>query len=126
MQVGNELGCPGKHVRNGPLQVLIKSARRLHLQLGDKLMVDTNRFILTLSCNDRVGIVSSVTLHLASIQGFILDSQQYADLETGLFFMRVEFKPDGPRFPLNRDVLRDGFAALSKSLGSDWDLVRAD
>jgi formyltetrahydrofolate deformylase len=40
-------------------------------------------FILTLSCQDRVGIVASVSSYLASVDGFIVDSQQYADLETG-------------------------------------------
>jgi formyltetrahydrofolate hydrolase len=56
-------------------------------------------FILTIACGDRVGIVAAVSGHLASIDGFILDSQQYADLDAGRFFMRVEFKGAGPRFP---------------------------
>jgi formyltetrahydrofolate deformylase len=88
--------------------------------------METERYILTLSCKDRIGIVSSVTLHLTSIQGFILDSQQYADLETGSFFMRVEFKADGPRFPSNLDDLKAGFRALSESLCLELELVCAD
>ena len=87
---------------------------------------DVERYILTFSCEDRVGIVSAVTLHLTSIQGFLLDSQQYADLEIGRFFMRVEFKPDGPRFPDSLHALRSGFRAVSESLCLEWDLVRAD
>ena len=47
--------------------------------------------VLTLSCRDRVGIVAAVSGFLAARDGFILDSQQYADLESGLFFMRVRF-----------------------------------
>ena len=89
-------------------------------------MSETERYILTLSCADRIGIVSAVTLHLTSIQGFILDSQQHADLDTGRFFMRVEFKPDGPRFPPTIEALQTGFRAVSESLCLDWDLVRAD
>ncbi len=86
-------------------------------------MEEIERYILTLSCEDRVGIVSGVTLHLTSIQGFILDSQQYADLDTGRFFMRVEFKRDGPRFPPSVDALKAGFRAVSESLCLDWDIV---
>lgn len=91
-----------------------------------RVLTDRSRYILTLCCGDRVGIVSGVTLHLTSIQRFILDSQQYADLESGRFFMRVEFKPDGPRFPANLDMLKAGFTAVSESLCLDWDVVRAD
>ncbi len=86
-------------------------------------MEEAERYILTLSCEDRIGIVSSVTLHLTSIQGFILDSQQYADLVTGRFFMRVEFKRDGPRFPPSLDALKAGFRAVSESLCLAWDIV---
>lgn len=89
-------------------------------------MGDTQRYILTLSCEDRIGIVSSITLHLTSIQGFILDSQQYADLDSGTFFMRVEFKADGPRFPADLAALKADFRRLSESLCLDWELVRAD
>jgi len=62
------------------------------------MMENADRHILTLSCEDRVGVVSAITLHLTSIQAFILDSQQYADLDTGRFFMRVGFRPEGPDF----------------------------
>ncbi len=50
---------------------------------------DVATYILTLSCEDRVGIVAAVSGHLAAAGGFILDSQQYADLEAQRFFMRV-------------------------------------
>ena len=48
-------------------------------------------FILTLSCPDRVGIVAAVSSALAQDGCSITDSQQYADLGTGQFFMRVRF-----------------------------------
>src|SRR3546814_19965034 len=53
------------------------------------------RWILTLACEDRVGIVAGVSSFLAERVGFITDSQQYADLETGRFFMRVVFQAGG-------------------------------
>ena len=40
-------------------------------------------YILTLSCHDTVGIVAAISGHLAKIGGFIVNSQQYADLEAG-------------------------------------------
>jgi formyltetrahydrofolate deformylase len=60
--------------------------------------------VLTLTCQDRVGIVAAVTGALAGFDGFILDSQQYADLETGRFFMRLVFMPGGARFPDEDDL----------------------
>lgn len=78
--------------------------------------------ILTFTCEDRVGIVAAVTGELAAAGGFILDSQQYADLETGRFFMRVVFS-----------AADDGEADLRARLGNvgetfalDWTLVRAE
>lgn len=79
-------------------------------------------FILTLSCRDRVGIVAAVTGHLANVGGFILDSQQYADLESERFFLRIEFKGTGTAFPLLEE-LRAGFAATATHFEMDLDLL---
>lgn len=51
-------------------------------------------FVLTLSCPDQVGIVAAVSSALAQDNCSITDSQQYADLGTGQFFMRVRFATD--------------------------------
>jgi len=48
-------------------------------------------YILTLSCPDRMGIVHSVTGWLLGLHGNIIDSQQFGDLETATFFLRVHF-----------------------------------
>ncbi|MFM6854466.1 MAG: formyltetrahydrofolate deformylase, partial [Sphingopyxis sp.] len=42
-------------------------------------------WVLTFSCVDRVGIVAALTDALAGMDGFILDSQQYAGLDSGRF-----------------------------------------
>ena len=78
--------------------------------------------ILTFTCADRVGIVAAVTGELAAAGGFILDSQQYADLETGRFFMRVVFSAvdDGEA------DLRARLGKVGKTFALDWTLVRAD
>jgi formyltetrahydrofolate deformylase len=80
-------------------------------------------FILTLSCQDRVGIVASVTSHLAQVGGFIVDSQQYADLEAGRFFLRIEFRAHGEAFPKTLEELRAGVAPIAEQHEMDWDLA---
>src|SRR5690606_26785678 len=50
-----------------------------------------NDYILTLSCPDRIGIVHSVTGWLMSLHGNIIDAQQFGELETERFFLRVHF-----------------------------------
>jgi formyltetrahydrofolate deformylase len=47
--------------------------------------------ILALSCPDRPGIVAAVSTLLAEAGCNIRDAQQFDDLETGRFFMRVVF-----------------------------------
>lgn len=79
-------------------------------------------YVLTLACRDTVGIVAAVTGYLAARDGFILDSQQYADLETGRFFMRVAFTGAGPRFPDQRAALAEAFAPIGATYAMDWQL----
>ncbi len=82
-------------------------------------------WILTLTCNDRVGIVAGVSAFLAARSGFILDSQQYADIETARFFMRVVFTAGGPDFPSETEQLRAQFAETAATLDLDWSLTAA-
>ena len=50
-----------------------------------------NTFRLTLSCPDRPGIVARVSTLLFEHDSNILEAQQFDDMETGRFFMRVVF-----------------------------------
>jgi formyltetrahydrofolate deformylase len=50
-----------------------------------------NDYILTLSCPDRIGIVHNVSGWLLSLHGNIIDAQQFGDLDTERFFLRVHF-----------------------------------
>lgn len=83
------------------------------------------RWIVTLACDDRVGIVAAVSGFLAERDGFIVDSQQYADLDTGRFFMRVVFQAGGARFPGTTRALREAFAETATRLELAWALVNA-
>ena len=79
----------------------------------------TGPYVLTFSCADAVGIVAAVTGLLAERDGFILDSQQYADLDSGRFFMRVEVRGAGPRFPEGFAGVQDAFAPIVERFGMD-------
>jgi formyltetrahydrofolate deformylase len=50
-----------------------------------------NKYILTLSCADQIGIVAAVSGFLAAAKCNILESAQFNDETTGKFFMRVVF-----------------------------------
>jgi formyltetrahydrofolate deformylase len=54
-------------------------------------MTDMTRHVLTLTCRDRPGIVHAVAGGLLERDANIIESAQYDDLESGLFFMRVAF-----------------------------------
>ncbi len=82
-------------------------------------------WILTLTCIDRVGIVAAVTGALSDCDGFILDSQQYADLESGRFFMRVVFTGRGKRFVGDTSELIERFAPIALHFGFEWSLNRS-
>ncbi len=67
-------------------------------------------YILTLSCPDRMGIVHSVTGWLLGLHGNIIDSQQFGDLETATFFLRVHFSlPKAAR----TEELESSFSAVA-------------
>ncbi|MCG2839865.1 formyltetrahydrofolate deformylase [Sandaracinobacter sp. RS1-74] len=83
-------------------------------------------YTLAFTCRDAVGIVAAVTGALAGNDGFILDSQQYADLETGRFFMRLHFQSAGPKLPPTRDGVAALIAPVAAQFGFDWRLVPAD
>jgi formyltetrahydrofolate deformylase len=60
-------------------------------QASPATAADHPEFILTLSCQDRPGVVHAVSSFLVQHHCTIISSQQYGDQETGLFFMRVRF-----------------------------------
>jgi formyltetrahydrofolate deformylase len=78
------------------------------------------QFVLTLSCPDRPGIVSAVSTFLAHNGQNILDAQQFDDLETGRFFMRVVFNPADITVTLS--ALQTGFAAIADRFAMKWQM----
>ena len=77
-------------------------------------------YILTLSCLDQRGIVHRVSGFLAEHGCNIIDSAQFGDAESQLFFMRVHFSLDEPG--VNDEQLRADFAQLGEAMKLDWKL----
>ncbi|MCQ4080713.1 formyltetrahydrofolate deformylase [Streptomyces sp. RB6PN25] len=84
---------------------------------------DHDQYLLTLSCPDKRGIVHAVSSYLFMTGCNIVDSQQFGDQDTGLFFMRVHFSAEPP---VTADKLRASFAAVADSFGMDWQIHSAD
>jgi len=76
--------------------------------------------VLTLSCEDRLGIVQAVAAFLAERQLNIEESQQFGDRSSGRFFMRMQASFVGEKRPI--DGLRTEFAALGQRFEMTWAL----
>ena len=51
-------------------------------------------FILTATCDSRLGTVAAISTFLASRHGFIVDMHQFDDVISGRFFVRTVFFGD--------------------------------
>jgi formyltetrahydrofolate deformylase len=83
-------------------------------------MAEKKRYILTLSCNDTVGIVAAVSGFLAANDGFIIESAQFGDPSTNRFFMRTKFEA-GPKAP-DRGAITEKFLPIAAKFGMSWDI----
>ena len=75
-------------------------------------------YVLTLSCQDRRGIVHAVSGFLLEHGGNIEEAAQYNDHDTGLFFMRVQFACG----PLTQAELRLQLQRFAEPFGMQWTL----
>jgi formyltetrahydrofolate deformylase len=77
-------------------------------------------YVLTLSCADKPGIVAAVSSFLFDGGCNILDAQQFFDVGTGIFFMRVVFEgQDGGRDGALAK-LREGFKPSAERYAMTW------
>ena len=88
------------------------------------MMTDVRRYVLTVRCPDRVGIVAAVTGFIASHGGWVLEAAQHGDLETGQFFQRIEVVAD--TLPFGLDEFGPRFAELASEFDMDWHLSDTD
>ena len=104
---------------------LIEGAKRGAFRIGRATLSArweaalTDSHILTLSCGDHPGIVAGVATSLARHGANILEAQQFDDVLTGRFFMRVEFALVAGE---GIDALRIGFEGTAREHGLHWAL----
>ena len=77
--------------------------------------------VLVLRCPDSKGIVAAVATCLADHDGSIVESAQFNDPETQMFYMRVVFGAAGPRFP-GLEALRAAFRPVAARFDMKWEL----
>ena len=75
-------------------------------------------YVLTLSCQDRPGIVHAVSGFLLERGGNIEEASQYNDHATGLFFLRVQFTCN----QVTEDELRLGMQLFTEPFAMQWSL----
>jgi formyltetrahydrofolate deformylase len=80
----------------------------------------SQEFVLTLSCSNRPGIVAAVSKLLFDTGGNILEAQQFDDIETGRFFMRVVFNAAAES--LDHAALKERFTPVAREFQMWWEL----
>jgi formyltetrahydrofolate deformylase len=80
------------------------------------------RYVLTVVCADRVGIVAAVTGLLARLGGSVLEAAQHGDLTTGMFFLRIEIAADSLPSAIGPDELRAALGPTATEFDMEWKL----
>ncbi|NUR79886.1 MAG: formyltetrahydrofolate deformylase [Dermatophilaceae bacterium] len=74
------------------------------------------RHIMTLTCDDRPGIVAAVSRALLQVEANIVENQQYSDEDTNLFFMRTVFDAEAADVEQVLDAIRKSPAVAHQHL----------
>lgn len=83
---------------------------------------DDRRFVLTLGCPDRPGIIARISSFIAEFGGSIVEAGYHSDGDIGWFFTRQAVKAS--TVPFGIDELRARFAEVAAEFGpeTDWQL----
>ena len=76
-------------------------------------------YILNATCDSRMGTVAAVSGFLASRKCYITDMQQFDDVLTGRFFVRVSFYGDPVRTPV-LEALKTEFLEVAEREDMEW------
>ena len=82
------------------------------------------RYVLTVTCPDRTGIVAAVSGFIAAEGGWVLEAAQHGDLSTGRFFLRIEVIADS--LPFGPDGFAERFAPTARQFEMSWRLSDTD
>lgn len=80
--------------------------------------MSSDHFILTISCTDKVGIVSKVSTFLANHNCCINEANHHADKDLGMFFMRNEIS----NLALTKDEFTTAFSRIADEFDMQWKL----
>src|SRR3954469_18740708 len=79
---------------------------------------------LLVSCRDRTGLVAALSEFVFRNEGNILDADQHADRETGLFFMRLVW--DLVSFKLARPAIAAALEQMGQAFDLRWEITYSD
>ena len=76
------------------------------------------RYVLTLSCPDRVGVVAAVSSLIADNNGWISEARHHSERAAQRFFMRQEILADS--LPFGIEELRRRLTPIAKQFEMEW------
>ena len=79
---------------------------------------------LLVTCPDQKGLVSGISNFIFRNGGNILQSDQYTDVEAGIFLARFEFHLDG--FQIPADQIAERFRALAQEFSMKFEIHFSD
>jgi formyltetrahydrofolate deformylase len=79
---------------------------------------------LLVACGDRTGLVAALSEFVFEYGGNILDADQHAEVETGMFFMRLVWDLAG--FKLARPQIQSAMDLLATRFQLTWELTYSD
>ncbi|MFP5022644.1 formyltetrahydrofolate deformylase [Pseudonocardia phyllosphaerae] len=82
------------------------------------MSMNDRRYVITLSCPDRTGIVARISAFLAELGASITEASYHADADNQVFCTRQVV--DAASVPCDADELRARFAPLAEELGGTW------
>ena len=86
-------------------------------------VLDDRRFVLTLGCPDRPGIIAKITSFITEFGGSIVEAGYHSDPDISWFFTRQAIKAS--TVPFGIAELRDRFAGVAADFGpeTEWQLL---
>ena len=82
-------------------------------------------YILNATCDSRLGTVAAVSGFLASRQCYITEMQQFDDVISGRFFVRINFFGEPGQTP-SIDTLREQFQDVARREQMEWAIYDGD
>jgi len=79
---------------------------------------------LLVSCRDRTGLVAALSQFIAEHGGNIVDLDQHAEADSGMFFMRLKWSLT--TFALSRSAIEEALAGYARRFELTWSITWGD